>query len=494
MPRKPRVTTPGNIEQRAGVYRLRLHVAGQMHRFTFEPGTSIESVRRFAVEKHRELQLAATKRARRTGRRRVSATRMSDLLDVYIKEHVPLLAESTQDSYREICGFIRQFFVERAGDPRVEEVSRKHVEAFLAWRRMTRIDPASQRRREAASLIPRLAERDEGEQLTAPQLAAALGVAESWIDSRATRAPVAGPLPWHPLGKRGGRVFIVREVRAWLLAEQSRERPGRSATLSNRTVQRDRAILHRIFKIAERLELCESNPVGRTEAPKADPHTPVILDLDAYERLLAAAEGRPMLTLYLLLLGESGVRSKSEALWLRWEDVDLEGGFLFVASSREHRTKGGKGRWVPLTQRLLAALRAHAALFRLATYDGERSPWLFHHEFTRRTHRAGTRIASLDVSARAAIQRAGLPKGFRIHDLRHRRVTSWLAEGQNIVHVKEAVGHADLKTTMSYTHLAREHLRALVRPREAVEPTGVPVRRSGRASAGGTGEGGQHRR
>ena len=40
--------------------------------------------------------------------------------------------------------------------------------------------------------------------------------------------------------------------------------------------------------------------------------------------------------------------------------------------------------------------------------------------------------------------------------------TTWLAEGKNPVHVKEAMGHADLATTMGYTHLAKEHLRALV--------------------------------
>ena len=37
-----------------------------------------------------------------------------------------------------------------------------------------------------------------------------------------------------------------------------------------------------------------------------------------------------------------------------------------------------------------------------------------------------------------------------------------MAEGKNPVHVKEALGHADLATTMGYTHLAKEHLRALV--------------------------------
>lgn len=37
--------------------------------------------------------------------------------------------------------------------------------------------------------------------------------------------------------------------------------------------------------------------------------------------------------------------------------------------------------------------------------------------------------------------------------------------------VQEAVGHADITTTMRYSHLAREHLRALVRetPEQAKE-------------------------
>jgi site-specific recombinase XerD len=47
------------------------------------------------------------------------------------------------------------------------------------------------------------------------------------------------------------------------------------------------------------------------------------------------------------------------------------------------------------------------------------------------------------------------------------------------VHVKEAVGHADLATTMKYTHLVREHLRALVdeagRSRRPSKRTSVPA-------------------
>jgi site-specific recombinase XerD len=70
------------------------------------------------------------------------------------------------------------------------------------------------------------------------------------------------------------------------------------------------------------------------------------------------------------------------------------------------------------------------------------------------------------VALYAAAKRAKLPADFRPHDLRHRRVTTWIAEGQNPVHVKEAMGHSDLRVTMGYTHLAKEHLRALVEDRQ----------------------------
>lgn len=58
------------------------------------------------------------------------------------------------------------------------------------------------------------------------------------------------------------------------------------------------------------------------------------------------------------------------------------------------------------------------------------------------------------------MERAGLPSDLNQHDLQ--RVTKWLAEGKPAVAVKEAMGHADLRTRMGYTHLAREHLRVLV--------------------------------
>lgn len=254
----------------------------------------------------------------------------------------------------------------------------------------------------------------------------------------------------------------AKHVSAFLTWRRTHRLDG-TDPVSNRTRQKDRAVLHRIFALAERLEYREGNPVSRVEPPKADTRDPVILSSDEYERLLTACVERPMVALFVLVLGESGARSESEVLYIQWEHLDLEKGFLWIDSTRQgHRTKSGKGRWVPMTERLRAALRDHAAAFRLATYDDARSPWVFHHLTSRRHHTAGERVGSFRRAFENASKRAKLPPAFHQHDLRHRRVTTWLAEGKNPVHVKEALGHADLRTTMGYTHLSREHLKALV--------------------------------
>lgn len=234
-------------------------------------------------------------------------------------------------------------------------------------------------------------------------------------------------------------------------------------TVSNRTIAKDRAVLHAIFDMAEIREYRDGNPVGRTKPPKYDGRDPVMISEEEYDRLLEACGDQEMLRLYILALGETGGRCESEVLWTTWDDVDLKEAFLWIASGRNgHRTKSGKGRWVPMSPRLCDAMRDHFARYRLTAYDGKPTPWIFHHSVTRRRYQAGDRIRSLYRSFKSAAARAKLPPELVQHDLRHRRVTAWLAAGKNPVHVKEAVGHADLRTTMAYTHLAREHLRSLV--------------------------------
>lgn len=244
-----------------------------------------------------------------------------------------------------------------------------------------------------------------------------------------------------------------------------------SAPLSPVSLARERAILHNVFDFGSTLEVVTSNPVPKTKRPEGDEREPYILSTGQYEKLLDECKDRPMLKLFVLVLGETGVRCESEALWLRWEDVDFERGLLTVESVRKgRRTKSGKSRRVPITDRLRGALRDHMAAYRLKTYNGERSTWLFHHEIKKRHAKAGARITSLRRAFASAAKRAGIPTGehgFRQHDLRHTRCTTWLQDGQPMQLVQRAMGHSTVRVTEGYMHLVDEDLLALVSaPRE----------------------------
>jgi len=191
-------------------------------------------------------------------------------------------------------------------------------------------------------------------------------------------------------------------------------------------------VLHRIFALADRREYREGNPVARTEMPKADRRDPVLLSPEQLEALLEACGDRPMMRLYVLTLAETGMRCDSEALHLTWDDVELEGGFIRIASGRNgHRVKSGKGRYVPMTARLTAAIREHFARYRFAGYNGGPTPWVFHHERTALRYAAGSRIQTLHEGFRRAAERAKLPPELHQHNPRHRRVATSLAEGRS---------------------------------------------------------------
>jgi integrase len=222
-------------------------------------------------------------------------------------------------------------------------------------------------------------------------------------------------------------------------------------------------VLSVLFSYAIEKDYIEANPCERANAPKSDPRNYEILSADQLTALFKAAESNPMLHTYLVLLAETGARSKSEALTLAWDDIDFAHKSLKLVSAPTRRNKSGKTRVIPISATLAKTLQDHAARFRMMTYgDAGRSPWVFHHITTHRKVTAGDRVRSFRAAIESAAKTAKLPDDWRIHDLRHRRVTEWLAAGKSPALVQLAVGHANISTTMQYSHLVADHLRSLV--------------------------------
>jgi site-specific recombinase XerD len=59
----------------------------------------------------------------------------------------------------------------------------------------------------------------------------------------------------------------------------------------------------------------------------------------------------------------------------------------------------------------------------------------------------------LQRAVKAAVQRAGITKAVSCHAFRHAYATHVLENGYDIRTVQDLLGHADVSTTMIYTHV-----------------------------------------
>jgi integrase len=158
------------------------------------------------------------------------------------------------------------------------------------------------------------------------------------------------------------------------------------------------------------------------------------LDLPECHLLISCCE--PHLKPIVITALNSGMR-KGEILSLRWNMTDLKNGFILL-----NRTKSGKRREIPVNATLRATLQALPRRLDV--------PYVFFDPSTGKPYRECKR------SFATACRRAGLID-LRFHDLRHTFASQLIMSGIDITTVKELLGHASLKMTLRYAHLAPTH-------------------------------------
>jgi integrase len=138
-----------------------------------------------------------------------------------------------------------------------------------------------------------------------------------------------------------------------------------------------------------------------------------------------------------------------------------KGGYIFEAP------KSGKGRNIRLTQRAIAALRVHRKRqLEERMYKAD----LWQEQGLVFPSTVGTALwgGNLNRTFKATLQRAGLPKSTRFHDLRHTCATLLLKQGVNPKFVQELLGHADISLTLNvYSHVLPDMGDATVDAMEA---------------------------
>ena len=221
-----------------------------------------------------------------------------------------------------------------------------------------------------------------------------------------------------------------------------------------------------------------------------EPRVPVVLTPEEARQVVTLLEGVPQLVVKLLY--GSGLRLM-EALRLRVKDVDFQ-----MLSVTVRDGKGGKDRVTPLAVSLATPLREHVERVRV-TFDNDRQAdlagvwlpfalerkypnagkqwgwqWVFPsrgvsvdprgteaengaHGVTRATRRRHHLDPNtIDKALRVAVAKAGVAKRVTSHTFRHSFATHLLQRGQDIRTIQELLGHADVSTTMIYTHVLRQ--------------------------------------
>lgn len=216
------------------------------------------------------------------------------------------------------------------------------------------------------------------------------------------------------------------------------------------------AVLSRAFTLAQRwgLRPAGSNPVQFLEHYKEarrGEKKGAMLTPEQIGRLLAvldeeSARGEdPFGVAALRLAFWTGWRLKSEVLRLRWQDLDLAGGFARLLA-----TKTEEEAYRALPDEALAVLRG------LPRIEG--SPWVFPGRDPMR-HRTAVRWLWLKVRKRAGLVELEDLGDFRVHDLRHNAVSWDVSRGVSLKVAGASVGHKSQQSTEVYAHFLPNHLR-----------------------------------
>jgi len=191
--------------------------------------------------------------------------------------------------------------------------------------------------------------------------------------------------------------------------------------------------LRKLYLLYDKEELHLSLP--QITRPKK---LPVVLSKSEMKRLLQAPKKLRERVLFGLAY-DTGMRI-SELTNLLVSDVDLERQQVHIRAS-----KCKKDRYVTLSSHAVRGIKKHLALNNPKDY-------LFDHSDRKGIPISKTRIR---VLLKEALATSGIKKDVCVHTLRHTFATHQLESGQNIVRLKEALGHAFLETTLMYLHVAK---------------------------------------
>lgn len=211
------------------------------------------------------------------------------------------------------------------------------------------------------------------------------------------------------------------------------------------TVNREMRCLGHMFNMAITWGHVKKNPVSEVKSLKEPPGRVRYLiqeEMKALFKTIDQLPGRSGIYLrpIVVMALNTGMR-KSEILNLKWKNIDLEGRKITIMKSKNNEI-----RTIPINENLYHELKKVSRHIQ--------SEYIF-------CHGNGKSFGNVRKSFEKAVEDAGI-KDFTFHDLRHTFASHLVMSGCNLRTVQQLMGHKDIKMTMRYSHLSKEHLQEAV--------------------------------
>lgn len=184
--------------------------------------------------------------------------------------------------------------------------------------------------------------------------------------------------------------------------------------------------------------------------PKKPSTLPKVLSISDIQKLLCTAQNSKHKLMLKLCYG-MGLRV-SEIVNIKITDIDSKRMTVHIQAA-----KGKKDRYVNLP---------HEALLDLREYYKEYRPKLYLFEGQ---YGGQYSIRSVQNVFKQGLVKAQINKSVGIHSLRHSYATHLLEYGTDITYIQKLLGHSNVKTTLTYTHVSQADLGKIKSPLDRLQ-------------------------
>jgi|SRR3989339_334472 len=258
--------------------------------------------------------------------------------------------------------------------------------------------------------------------------------------------------------KASEKVFGHRRINDITWQEIEQFKNARLEKVQPSVAKKDLIMMSAVFKRQIKTERISTNPVIKVDLPQVFDIREKILTDKEFKKLLNAEwevennggaykKGLDAHTKLALIIADFTAMRIAEILSMKWSDVDLENGYVFVPLA-----KNNCKRMVPIHDEL------RKILLESRTPDSEYV-----------VNFRGRKVDSIRKGFRKARAKVDL-SDLWIHDFRHRAITRWVQAGYPPNVIMKATGHKTYSAFNRYANLRGDDVQVLVGRKKAPLP------------------------